>query len=331
MKIKESFKKTLLVISAFFKREVKPTKTKLSKLDIAEIITAFTPMAVFGILLFGMRAVIILLVSVILSLGLDFLWNLIFKKEKKIDYTAAIIGVLACLTLSSAINIFLVLAFIVIITALRKTLFKNSGIKFTSVLLCSRGILAIIFCSAFTTYFVPFFAIKGVIPIDSLYETVSYVYYPKYLFFGIHSGNIGEVSTFLVLLGAIYLIIRRVINPIIPISFITASATLSLIFGENLAVSLLGGGIVFAAFFLTLDYGFKKDILIKKIGYGIACAILTFVIRKILKTEGVYFAILIADFIFICITRKNIKRFIKFIKKPNFKILLNKLKCAFSV
>ncbi len=315
----------------FFTKQEAPTKTSLTKLDLAEIFISLLPLSIFGSLIFGFKAVLILLISVILSVGLDFLWGIIVKKEKRIDYSTIIIGFLVGLTLSSRLDILLVIALNVILTLLRKTLFKNNGIRFTTCLLLSRFILEVVFYKAFTSYAVPFIGGVGRLPVDSLFITYSYVEPAKYLFFGIHSGNIGDTSILLVLLGGIFLLLRGFINPIIPVSFILSSSVLSLIFGQNLADSLLGGGIFFAAFFLTMDYSFVPSSRIKKILYGIACAVLTFVMRAILKTESVYLAVLVADIIFIYLTKNNIEAFINFIKKPNFKLLLNKLKTAFSV
>ncbi len=338
MKIKEIAKKAFKTLKPFispvvnfFNIQEAPTKTIFTKLNLAEILISILPLAIFGSLIFGFKAVLILLISVISSIGFDFLWNLIVKKEKTIDYFTVVIGLLVGLTLSSSLNILLVIALNVILTLLRKTLFKNNGIRFTTCLLLSRFILEVVFYKAFTSYAMPFIGGAGRLPIASFFFTYSYVEPAKYLFFGIHSGNIGDTSILLVLLGGIFLLLRGFINPIIPVSFILSSSVLSIIFGQNLAISILGGGIFFAAFFLTMDYSFIPSSRIKKILYGIACAVLTFILRAILKTEGVYLAVLIADILFIFVTRKNIKAFIRFIKKPDFKLLLNKLKTAFSV
>ncbi|MBQ4119009.1 MAG: RnfABCDGE type electron transport complex subunit D [Clostridia bacterium] len=335
MKIKEKafgiLKQSISSVVNFFTKQEMPTKTALSKLDLAEIFIALLPMAIFGSLIFGFKAVLVLLVSVILSVGLDALWSLIIKKEKRIDYSTAIIGLLMGLTLSSRLNILLIVVLNIILIILRKTVFKNNGIRFTTCLLLSRFILEVVFYKAFTSYAIPFVGGVGRIPVDSFFFSYSYVEPAKYLFFGIHSGNIGDTSILFALLGGVYLMLRGVINPIIPASFIFSSAVLALIFGQDLAISLLGGGIFFAAFFLTFDYSFRKSSRIKKILYGAACAVLTFIIRAVLKTEGVYLAMLIADIIFIYVTRKNIKALIGFIKKPDFKKLLNRFKMAFSV
>ncbi len=315
----------------FFTKEIKPTKTSLSKLDMAEIFMALLPMAIFGSLIFGLKALFILGITTMLSVGLDFLWNLIIKKEKKIDYASATVGLLTGLTLSNRLSIFIAAAMVVILTLLRKTVLKNNGIKLSSDILFVRGIFSLIFFNGFLSFSLPFVASVGISPIESMLADTSYKYPLKYLFFGIHSGNIGDTTVLLALLGGIYLMLRRIINPIVPISFIITSTVLSLIFGENLAVSLLGGGLIFAALFLTMDCSFSSQTLIKKLLYGMLCGIFTFAFRMIFKAEGVYMAILSADLLLLHINRKNLYRAISFIKKPDFKRLLVKVKTIFSV
>ena len=69
-----------------------------------------------------------------------------------------------------------------------------------------------------------------------------------------HGGCIGETSSFLLIIGGIYLVFRGVIKPIIPLSFIGTVALLSLIGGQNLTVSIFGGGLMLGAIFMATDY-----------------------------------------------------------------------------
>ncbi len=331
MNIKEKLTAIRKSVISYFTQDVFSKKIKLSSLDCAEIVMALMPLTIFGALMFGFNALLILAVSVAISVGIELLWSSIFKKTQRFDYTSVIVGIVAGLTLSSGLNIFLVITLNIIIAFLRKTVFKNSGIRFTRALLLSRGILALLFWKSFSSYSVPLFGGGGRSPIESLFSDSFNAYSIKILFFGIRCGGIGEISALLILVGAVYLCLRRFINPIVPLSFIITSAVLSFIFKQNIGVSLLGGGILFAAFFMTLDYSYTSDIRIKKILYGIACGVITFALRFILKTEAVYFAVLIVDLLFIHITKKEIKRFIRFVKKPQFRKLLSKLKSAFSV
>lgn len=329
MNIKE---KVFLPIKGFFTKEESGTKITLNKLDLADIFIALAPAAIFGSLIFGLRALLCLAISVALAIGLDFLWNIIFKAKKRFSLESVIYGIVAGLTVSSKLNIWLLAAVNVVAFALRKTVFKQRKMLVVTPWLLAKALFAGVFSTAFTTYAFPFIeTTNGMLPVDGMLSVAGYTYPAKYLFFGVHSGNIGETSALLLLIGGIYLILRKIINPVIPVSFIITSTVLSLIFGENIGLSLLGGGVIFAAFFLTLDYSFVSSAFYKKLLYGIACGIFTFILRLIFGAEMAYFAVILANCVFLCVNRRNIKRFVRFVKKPDFKRLLNILKTAFSV
>jgi len=322
--LKAAFWKTV----SFFTQKNKATKIILEKSDYADILIALLPAAVFGCLLFGLNAVLVLAVSVILSVGLDFLWDLIFRKEKNnISLSAVVSGLLLALSLSSSLNILLVIALNILAVFLRKTFFKQNPGNITTPLLLARVVFALIFLKAFSLYAFPFLNGENrILPIDKMFLLCSYIEPAKHLFFGLRSGNIGETSVLLITVGGIYLMLRKIINPIIPVSFILTSAFISLIFGESLALSLMGGGLFFAVVFMTIGYSFKTTALYKKLLYGVCGGVLTFILRLIFITEGVLLAVLITDFAFFCFTRRNIKKAIKFIKNPNFEKLVNKFK-----
>ncbi len=320
-------------IKDFFMKEDCATRTTLQKLDYADILISLLPLAIFGCLLFGLRAVLVLLLCVAILTGFDFLWNLIFKKEKaEINYSAVVVGLVLGLTLSSRLNIFLVILCALLTAALTKTVFKEKPLYVIFPLLIVRVLLGLIFFKAFDFYSFPFMnTVAQKLPLDYIFTTASFIYPAKYLFFGLHSGNIGETSILLLLISGIYLTVRKTINPIIPVGFVLSLGALSLIFGQSISIALLGGSHFFVAIFLTMDYSFKTTPRYKKILYGIFCGVMTFIIRIIFHTEGALVAVLIANFIFIYLNRRNIKRGLKFIKNPDFKKLANKFKKLFWV
>lgn len=325
-----NFKDIYVMVKEFFCYRQKAV-TPLSKSALADIFISLLPCAIFGCLLFGFRAVLVLALSVVLSVGADCLCDVIFKKGFKINYSAALSGLLMGLVLSSVLNIWLVVAVVLLATLLRKTVFKDKSLMFTTPSLLARGLLAILFIGQFGTYVIPFLNTEIYLPVETFYHSISFVGSAKMYFFGLHGGNIGETSVLLILVGGIYLMLRRIINPIIPVSFIITTAVLSLALGQNLAVSLLGSGLFFASVFMTLGYNFMAAARYKKLLYGIVCGALTVLLRFVFKTEAVLLAVVIADFVFYCITRHNIKKMINFVKKPNFKKLLHEISKAFSV
>ena len=82
---------------------------------------------------------------------------------------------------------------------------------------------------------------------------------------------------------------------------------------------------------VVLKKAFTTTPFYKKAVYGVACAVLTFVLRMIFKTECAYLAVIMAEAAMRLITLHNIKRGFKFVKKPSFKKLLKKLKKTFWV
>ncbi len=335
MDIKQKFsslaKGVFNTVKNFFAQEDNATRTELKGLDLVDIFVSLAPAAIFGCLLFGLRAVLILLICVIVPVIFDFLWDLIFKKEKSgVNWAAALSGLILGLTVSSRLNIVLVIVMGLLLALLCKFVFKNRSAHLVFPSLIIRVVLGAIFLGAFKVYSFPFMSVQAqILPLDYIFSATSFVYPAKYLFFGLYSGNIGETSVLLLLVGGIYLMLRKIINPIIPTCFIASVAVLSLAFGRSLPISLLGGSLFFAAFVLTLDYSFKTTPRYKKILYGLFCGILTFFIREILHTEGALYAVLITHLIFLYINRKNIKCIINWFKKIDFKGLFLKIKGVF--
>ena len=315
----------------FFLKDDTATKTELKGLDLADIFISLAPVSIFGCLLFGLRAVLILFLCTVIPLIFDFLWDLIFKKEKNnFNWTVALQGLILGLTLSSRLNIFLVIAMSVLLWALSKFVFKGSYLQLVFFVLIVRIVFGAIFYNAFKIYNFPFINTQAqILPFDYIFSATSFVYPAKYLFFGLHSGNIGETSVLLLLVGGIYLMLRKIINPIIPCGFLVSVAALSLIFGRSITISLLGGSLFFGIFIMAIDYSFITTPRYKKILFGIVCGALTFVLREILKTEAAGIAVLITYIAFLYINIKNIKIVFSFFKNLNYKGFANKIMAKF--
>ncbi|MBQ8793997.1 MAG: RnfABCDGE type electron transport complex subunit D, partial [Clostridia bacterium] len=118
----------------------------------------------------------------------------------------------------------------------------------------------------------------------------------KELFFGMHSGAIGETSSFLLIIGGLYLMLRRVIKPIIPVAFIGTVAIATLIAGGDLKLAIFGGGLMLGAIFMATDYVTTPTTDLGKLVFGIGCGLITFVIRQFSPLpEGVSYAILLMN------------------------------------
>ena len=122
------------------------------------------------------------------------------------------------------------------------------------------------------------------------------------MFLGRCPGSIGEVSALALILGGIYLVIRKVISPRIPLAYLGTVAVLTLIFhkGDNaflwMGYQLFSGGVVLGAIFMATDYATSPVTARGQLLYGLGCGILTVVLRNFsLFPEGVTYAILIMN------------------------------------
>ena len=141
---------------------------------------------------------------------------------------------------------------------------------------------------------------------------------------GYHGGSMGEVCSLALLAGALYLLLRRVISPAIPFSFIGTVAVCMLIAGKgNLQFALyqlLGGGLLLGAFFMATDYTTSPINLKGRIVFGIGCGLITSVIRLFGSLpEGVSFSIILMNILVPHIERLTTSKPFGFVKEKKEK------------
>ena len=120
------------------------------------------------------------------------------------------------------------------------------------------------------------------------------------MFLGMRGGSLGETCAAALIIGGLYLIIRKIISPAIPLSFIGTVAVIMLIAGKGdlsfVAYQLLSGGLMLGAFFMATDYATSPINFKGKIIFGIGCGIITSMIRLFGSLpEGVSFAIILMN------------------------------------
>ena len=121
---------------------------------------------------------------------------------------------------------------------------------------------------------------------------------PSYLdlFLGNNAGCLGETCALALLLGGIYLVARKVINPAIPLCYLGTAAVISLIAGRDVGVELLTGGLMLGAIFMATDYTTTPISTKGRIVFAIGCGILTMLIRIFGSLpEGVSFSIILMN------------------------------------
>ena len=121
------------------------------------------------------------------------------------------------------------------------------------------------------------------------------------MFIGRHSGTIGETSICALLIGAIFLLVMKIIDLRIPLTYIISFAIFMMLFKQTtdmtyIAEQICGGGLVFGAFFMATDYSTSPITKNGKVVYGLCLGLLTALLRVFGSTaEGVSFAIIICN------------------------------------
>lgn len=290
--------------------------TRGKKLDI---IIALTPAAIFGCMMFGYRAILVLLVCVVSAVLAETVWCLAFKKTVSIsDLSAVVIGFLLGMSLPSSLPLWMAAIGSVVAVALVKLLLGGLGHIYINPANAARIVLLILFHTAMSKYFEPSVVVAdtvaGATPLAQLSsEEVTFTF--KNLFFGRHAGSIGEVSAFLLIIGGLYLMARKVISPIIPASFIGTVAIATLISGDNLSVALFGGGLMLGAIFIAADYAYSPTDNWGGLIFGVGCGLITFIIRRFTALpEGVSCSILIMNILALLINKLTLRKLFGYVK-----------------
>ena len=261
---------------------------------MSDVVIALAPAATYGCILFGLRALAVLITSVGVAVLSEFLWNKALKKPNTIkDMSAVVTGLLLGMNLPPTLPLWQAAIGSVAAIIVVKQMFGGLGHNFANPAIAARIMLLVSFPAAMTRFTEPVSdAVTSATPLAGTAGALSF----KTLFFGMHAGSIGETSAFLLIVGGLYLVIRRVITPVIPVCFIGTVALLSLIAGENVMLSVFGGGLILGAVFMATDYTTSPTTPLGKAVFAVGCGIITFVIRKFGSLpEGVSYSILLMN------------------------------------
>ena len=261
---------------------------------MSDVVIALAPAATYGCILFGLRALAVLITSVSVAVLCEFLWNKALKKPNTIkDMSAVVTGLLLGMNLPPTLPLWQAAIGSAAAIIVVKQMFGGLGHNFANPAIAARIILLVSFPASMTRFTEPVSdAVTSATPLAGTAGTLSF----KTLFFGMHAGSIGETSAFLLIVGGLYLVICRVVTSIIPVCFIGTVALLSLISGESVMLSVFGGGLILGAMFMATDYTTSPTTQLGKAVFAVGCGIITFVIRKFGSLpEGVSYSILLMN------------------------------------
>ena len=264
-----------------------------------DVILALLPATAAGAVIFGLRALLVVAVTVAACVGFEALFNLLAKKEQTVgDLSAAVTGLLLALNLPANIPLWQCVVGALFAIVVVKCLFGGLGCNPVNPAITARVFMLVAFgAMAKAAYPTVVDTVSGATPLASE-EATSLMD----LFLGNHGGAIGETCAAALLLGGIYLIVRRVITWHIPVAFI-GTVFLTSFLMESMdpmagLAAVLSGGLLIGAIFMATDYVTSPATPWGKIIFGLGAGLITFLIRYFgVYPEGVSFAILFMNII----------------------------------
>lgn len=265
-----------------------------------DVFLALMPATLFGVWNFGYKAAILIVACIATCVLTEYIWQKAMKLPLTVsDGSAALTGLLLALNLSSTFPVWMAILGSVFAIIIVKQLFGGLGQNFMNPALGARCFLMVSFAGQMTSF--TYDGVTGATPlalIKSGNDTTDLLD----MFLGTIGGTIGETSTLALLIGAAYLLIRKVITWKIPVCYIVTFAIFALLFGGHgfdmtyLAKEICGGGLILGAFFMATDYVTSPITPKGQIVFGILLGILTGVFRIYgASAEGVSYAIIICN------------------------------------
>ncbi len=259
------------------------------------VLIALMPALGVSVWVFGIRALILTLWTVVCSVGFEALCCKLRKRPLTVgDLSAAVTGVLLAFNLPSTLPLWEAAIGAFVSIAVVKQLFGGLGQNFANPAIVGRIVLMLSFTADMTHWVKPFDS--GVDAVTSATPLVTKEGAYLDLFLGRCGGCLGEVSAAALLVGFIYLLIVKVITPHATLGFVGTVFLFSLIAGEDPVFQILAGGVMLGAVFMATDYVTTPITPLGKIIFGVGCGIITCVIRFYANyAEGVSFSILIMN------------------------------------
>lgn len=269
-----------------------------------DVIIALVPAMVASVILFGFRAAVVILTCVATCVLSEYLCRRVMKRPQTVcDLSCVVTGILLALNLPVTINPLIAVFGGVVAIVVVKQMFGGIGQNFVNPALTARIILLNSFPSRMTHWVQPFDytatadAITTATPLGILKEGAGEAL-PSYLdlFLGNNAGCLGETCALAILIGGAYLIARRVISPVIPVTYLATAALFSALFGRDPLFDLLSGGLLLGAFFMATDYTTSPLYFWGRVVFAFGCGLITMVIREFGSLpEGVSYSIILMN------------------------------------
>lgn len=267
------------------------------------VIVALVPSIIVSTFVFGPRVLLLTAFCMLASVAFEYIFNRIAGFKNTVgDLSAALTGMLIAMNVPSNLPLWIAAVGCFFAMFIIKGLFGGIGCNLFNPAITARVFMIVSFGTQMTTWPTPKYggassidAATTATPLGLLAESGPEAVNVSNmdLFLGFCGGSMGEVSAAALLLGGLFLIWRKVISPITPLTFIATVAVIALLAGQDPLFHIFAGGVFLGAFFMATDYVTSPYLTKGKVIFGIGCGAMTMLIRLFANyPEGVSFAIL---------------------------------------
>ena len=279
-------------------------KERYISTTMRDVIISLVPASLGSVYFFGWRCLLVIALAITSCVASEYIWNKCSKKENSIvDLSAVVTGLLLAMCLPVSVPVYIPIAGGVFAIIIVKCFFGGLGQNIVNPALAARAFLLASWPVAMTDWTVD--ALTGATPLAMLKEGRTNLPNLFDLFFGTNlQGCIGEVSAFLLLIGGIYLIVRKVITAVIPVTYLVTLGIFGFIFNPHgffqgdFLFTILSGGAMLGAFFMATDYTTSPLTAKGQVIYAVGAGLITGVIRIYGGyPEGVTYGILVMNIV----------------------------------
>ena len=270
-----------------------------------DVLIAMLPAAAFGVYQFGFHALLVIIATMAACVLSEYLYEKGMKLPITVaDGSALVTGMILALNMPADIPLWIPMLGGVFAIIVVKQLYGGLGQNFMNPALAGRCFLLISFAGKMTSFTLDGWT--GATPLAQLKAGQSVDV--AAMFIGRIPGTIGEVSVIALLIGAAYMVFKKVISLRIPVTYIVTTALFVFIFGQQdlgfVAAHVFGGGLIFGAFFMATDYVTSPITPKGQIVFGVLLGILTGLFRLFGgSAEGVSYAIIFCNLLIPLIER----------------------------
>ncbi len=262
------------------------------------VLVALLPECVYGVMLYGIRALLVLLVSVASAVVAEAVFQKLSRQTVTVcNLSAAVTGVLLALVLPPTAPFWQIVLGAVFGIVIAKGLFGGIGANVYNPALAGRAFLFVSFPAAMgSAWLKPAAdAVSSATVLSSVKDGSFIADASDYLtyFLGNRAGCIGESSILLILISFVFLLATKIIDWRAPLAMVATVAAATALSGGDALMAVLSGGLMFGATFMVTDYATTPVTKQGRLVFGFGCGIITFLIRKFGGyPEGVMFSIL---------------------------------------